>query len=133
MDRYTFRALYNGEFVYGNLIRAIYDGVPFFEIEHSDSQDFATWQVDKETIGQFIGMLDENDVEIFEGDIVKVTNNYHGKKGNFVFKAKIIYNKYVYGYQISYPNINNHFVSDCMKSGYFFEVIGNIHQNPELL
>lgn len=101
----------------------------YFNMDSYDRQEHDAWG----NIMQFTGMLDVKGVEIYEGDIVQVTNNYHGKPGNITFKAKIIYNEHVYGYQISYQNMNNHFVSDCMKSGYFFLVIGNVHENTELL
>jgi uncharacterized phage protein (TIGR01671 family) len=77
-----------------------------------------------ETIGQYIGLLDKNDTKIFEGDIVKQETD----------KAMVV-------------SWNNRFSSFCLdRDGWAFshwfgeytdpskcEVIGNIHDNPELL
>lgn len=78
--------------------------------------------IDPETVGQFTGLTDKNGKKIFEGDICKV--------GNLIYKVvfeyscwwfKILSNK-VY----CCPAFNSHCGEHC-------EIIGNIHDNPELL
>lgn len=79
-------------------------------------------QVNPETVGQFTGLTDKNGTKIFEGDVCKVGNLIY--KVVFEYSAwwfKILSNK-VY----CCPAFNSHCGDLC-------EVIGNIHDNPELL
>ena len=82
---------------------------------------------------QFTGLKDKNGVEIWEGDIVEAIMNYHGKETDVKFTAKIIYNENIGSFQISYLNMDDHFVNDTISHRYFLKKIGNIWDNPELL
>lgn len=78
------------------------------------------FRVDPETVGQFIGLTDKNSKRIFEGDILDVNGYAYACRwddGNVEFG---IYNKYE-SLGIAYIGAFNS------------EVIGNIHDNPELL
>jgi uncharacterized phage protein (TIGR01671 family) len=73
----------------------------------------------KKTIGQYIGRKDKNNKEIYEGDIVSCF--YEGEHSyDSAYKEEILY-KY------------NSFFCGENRIPNDIEVIGNIHENPELL
>ena len=76
---------------------------------------YSAYEVDPETVGQFTGLTDKNGKMIFEGDILEFrrgrTHIVNFEDGAFVFTGTAIPVRY----------------ADK------FEVIGNIHDNPELL
>lgn len=81
-------------------------------------------RVHAETIGEFTGLTDKNGKRIFEGDIVNGFNDLHQRLETY--KVKWACNNGFY------------FVDDCETEWHpehieNVEVIGNIHDNPELL
>ena len=83
-------------------------------------------EVIPETVGQFTGMIDKNGKKIFEGDFVR-TENYIGNVvyDEFFAKFKVIYSKFS-GNWFDFEGEGGYPIFlDC-------EVIGNIHDNPEL-
>ena len=74
--------------------------------------------VKPETVGQFTGLTDKNCVKVFEGDIVRI---FDGEYFSGVVK---------------YSNEQGSFTVDDTSLHYWvsdIEVIGNVHDNPELL
>lgn len=78
--------------------------------------------VQPETIGQYTGVTDKNGKKIFEGDIVKCTYIYDKGYG-LRFEPKIE--------AVVFREGNFNPLYNCERNS--FEVIGNIHDNPELL
>ena len=83
--------------------------------------------VDPDTVGQYTGLLDRNDKEIYEGDIIEVNRGCCERDGihfDFIFHAVVFCDKS--GFMYKGPGI---------FSGSFnnVKVIGNVHDNPSLL
>ena len=71
-----------------------------------------------ETVGQFTGLTDKNGKKIFEGDILEaIARNPVGEP----IVAEVV------------PNLNDYELMWDIEHSYEIEVIGNIHDNPELL
>lgn len=75
-----------------------------------------------ETVGQFTGQTDKNGTKIFEGDIIK----YHN-----LWVYTVRFDNERLGFYINDENIESSFLGNLY--GERCEVIGNIHDNPELL
>jgi len=78
-----------------------------------------SWVVYPETVGQYIGKKDKNNIEIYEGDI--------GVDKGFRYPLQVVFdeNDCAYG-MASLGNLVSYGISDT------FSVIGNIYKNPEL-
>lgn len=82
-------------------------------------------KIDPATVGQFTGLTDKNGKKIFEGDIIK--NEYESGKYQYF---KIVYGEKTLSWKVQ--NKYGMFGRLCHVIGNM-EVIGNIHDNPELL
>ena len=85
------------------------------------------------TVGQFTGLYDKNDNEIYEGDIL-IWGEGENKSGPLI----VIFKHGAFGYNYSENWFhsfagNTNFSFNPLNKDIRFEVIGNIHDNPELL
>ena len=103
------------------------------------------YKVDPETVGQYTGLKDKNGTMIFEGDILEVKNK-------ITYNTVIKYGEYTPDYFIKLLELNRGTATTSKfyglycetlgkenkelvitNSTQYFKVIGNIHDNPELL
>lgn len=132
----------NGEWVYGHYVATPLrqsDGFIYFIyeiIKEFDGDTFDTAynqylrEINPETVGQFTGLTDLNGKEIYEGDILETCDPKATKSGRMyvyfqdgMFCAKVDWSDEIIPL-IVYGN-------EIVKE--FIQVIGNIHDNPELL
>ena len=98
------------------------------------------WQgvyyTDKYTIEQYTGLKDKNGKEIYEGDIVEQfvfgVNTFNGKLCGRRTIWQIRWNEEECCFELHYLR-GSLFGDSLMNKNDEFEVIGNIHDNPELL
>ena len=148
-ERYLFRGKEkdSGKWIYGDL-RHISDGhggyiLCIVDNTNGRNNDVTGVEVLPETVGQYTGFTDKNGKRIFEGDIVRATieraercqspriengvigYDCIGMIGLILYKDK------------NGENVWSDFFNELSLSGliedYYFEIIGNIHDNPELL
>ena len=119
-----------GIWLYGNYI--LNRGAHFIAPqEFANGKTWEDYEVEEESIGQFTGLTDKNGKEIYEGDIISSKKRpqskhlifYCEKQGKFMAGLYGKTNIYDFGVcGVDFP---------AWMAGK--EVIGNIHDNPELL
>ena len=112
----------NGDSVEGNLFIPYKHDTPTQILIGTDIYRIS-YDVIPETVGQFTGFTDKNGKRIFEGDIIRKTNQGRHPK---IFTANIRTNFRVN--EEVYYGPCDHFTESCE-----YEIIGNIHDNPELM
>ena len=131
----------NGEWVEGYYYKAKYcrtddELCDYITVPHPKeyNEPSSHYIVDPETVGQYTGLKDKNGKRIFEGDIIKYKNT-DGIKFNGV--ALTVIGKVVYNEKNASFAISGKDEIGAKYYDYFpiknIEVIGNIHDDPELL
>ena len=108
---------------FGDLFRTNLDGG--VSIQFYDEVDgWMTEDVNEKTIGQFTGLFDRNKKEIYEGDILRIYDDERG-----VIEVRFVRGvfAFLWGGNLEEEAQINQPTHLCV------EVIGNIHDNPELL
>lgn len=128
------KRIINDDWIYGDLFREIaltptgrkrkseYNG--FWAIQAETSDGIKSYSVDTKTIGQFTSLFDRNKKEIYEGDILRINDDEKG-----VIEVRFVRGVFAF--------LWNGDLDDEMPinapTHEWAEVIGNIHDNPELL
>lgn len=113
----------NGEWAYGNFVRGCVDDFAYI-VEFGNKELCRNYvEVIPETVGQFTGSTDKNGKKIFEGDIIRKTNKGRHPE---IFTANI-HTDFRVNEEVYYGPCER-FIESCE-----YEIIGNIHDNPELL
>ena len=125
----------NVEWVYGNLVQTIKEGVyilkmpSFIPAKTFPAQMFI--EVHSESVGQYTGLKDKEGKELYDGDVVKY-EVYNLNEQSHFYNGEIQWRQGQLGTWWRYKSKNTTFM---LKTGNVFkmEKIGNIHDNPELL
>lgn len=126
----------NGEWVYGDLIR---DCICNTTVQHigyylygevADTENDDVVSVIPETVGQYTGLKDKNGKKIFDGDILYSSGAIEDYSLIVVrFDGGLFFDYYLKQLGECHDTEavqNKDWTEDC-------EIIGNIHDNPELL
>ena len=115
----------SGEWVYGTMYKIATDLNPFIL---TGGKRGCSYQVDEETVGQYTGLKDKNGKMIWEGDVIKWDYTCNEGKSHQV--------RYDVGsacFVASREHNGNIIDTVFYNDGQHAEVIGNIHDNPDLL
>lgn len=131
------KEILSGKMVYGSYVN--YYGTHYISPEN----DFPSFEVDPETVGQYIGRQDKQGNEIYEGDIVQFEDERvwfpikieSGKESYFMCFAKgiVTYDPPEYRInKIGKCGINFYDYMGELFSWDDLKIIGNKFENPEL-
>jgi uncharacterized phage protein (TIGR01671 family) len=108
----------NGKWVFGYY--HFDDSGDGFDAHYITDLNMDVHEVRPESVGQYTGLKDKNGKEIYEGDII---NDSFGDR-----EGRIKYNDYLAAFELcDYDGIH---VLTNGNGNSFFEVIGNIYENP---
>jgi hypothetical protein len=126
----------DGQWVYGGVLQGVGDFSVIYggKNENDPSEGLDKWCVYTDTLGQFTGLLDKNGTQIFEGDIVHILGNQTveaWKCVNYVALIAFLDG----GFCAIDGTIEEHGFRryTLARLDFDMEVIGNIHDNPNLL
>lgn len=130
----------NGEWVEGDYYQEAYTGNVYITFWNSFGLGFMdACQVVRDTVGQYTGLKDKNGEKIFESDMLKPFDDEIDKMvvefhhGSFLL---CLYGERGYMGEGGWVEEGNYGVFECeplSSYGDDVEVIGNIHDNPELI
>lgn len=116
----------NGNWVYGFLADYIAGIKASVNPEYMGVVDETNFNcVDPYTVGQYTGLTDKNGKRIFEGDILLPS------KGSLQIHLLVVFLDF--SWQMVLPSQKYYRHRLEVKDNGIYEVIGNIHENPELL
>lgn len=137
---YRGKRLDNGKWIYGCLLvyEKRYFVIPSEELKESEIESKFYWQlfekidyeVDPETVGQYVGKVDKDGTLIFEDDILQIDfkREYGGMKSHPSYIGFVRFEDGAFGIYQKGKGTQFFFQQGLIKT-----VLGNIHDNSELL
>ena len=133
----------SNKWYYGYPMSSVINNTVAFKGDKRLGSDYFDLLADATTLGQYIGLNDKNNIKIYDGDIVKILyTDWASKSDNDTRTLEEYLDSLTKVGVVCWDNLslcyhlkmkNDCFSSiHCGKYGYI-EVIGNIHDNPELL
>ena len=116
----------NGQWVYGSLVVSEnINPAIYYEVGKGLVKQLDWCYVNSDSIGQYTGLTDKEGNKIFEGDVVII-----GEK----LKTKVIYYDGAFRMQSEFsPTPIDTTEMGYMMREFSVRVIGNVHDNPELI
>lgn len=90
--------------------------------EFADGKSWDDYEIDPKTRGEYTGQKDKNGQEIYEGDVVATVMN------GCRYVQEVVWSDVTNGF-----SFRSHGCGPIFHKSSYMEVIGNIHDNPELL
>lgn len=87
--------------------------------------------VREDTLGQFTGLTDKNGTKIFEGDVVRISEDYYD--GLHYSGNEVYYSDGAFCVEYETPKYDVTSIGFLVREGVEVEIIGNIYDNPELI
>lgn len=136
----------NGEWIEGYLFSTVNHTYIVYTDQYDDDLFFSPKNifiaVDPKTVGQYTGLTDKNGKKIFEGDILKGFEYPFCCDDEFNYFAEVVWFNIspafgIYTFKNPKSNVRGISEGNTDYLEYFdidkWEIIGNIHDNPELL
>ena len=123
----------DGEWIYGDFFRN--RGLSFISTDGIVENPLATWRdynVRPETVGQFTGLYDKNGYEIYEGDIMMCVGKREDNKGR-KYLREVSFKNGSFCMKAPEYNVDSYFYNHMVNGELYWEVVGNIYENKELL
>ena len=119
--------------VYGGVLQGIGDFSIIYggENENDPSEGLEKWTVYTDTVGQYTGLTDKNGKKIFEGDIVE--GPCHSAWRHDTQRCVVAYGRYGFECRHHVDGLDSDYYTYKVLFSKKVEVIGNIHDNPDLL
>lgn len=147
MREYKFRGMAHDDWYYGNLVitydkdknKHYYIITEDYEGDCIELGTCASPEVEANTVGQYTGLHDKKGQEIYEGDIVRFPANDEYDEVNYIsyecwFDSR---DTFKYGWHFSRSKFHGCLCggNSCVSMEWArqLEVIGNVHDNKELL
>lgn len=122
---------YNNKWRYGDLVQEKWGQGKAIMIK----KDKTAWSILEETLGQYTGLKDKNEKEIYEGDIV-LLDAYTYEEPEFDGEYLVEYNELLGMWQLRNLEDNEDIKTFEDLNGWYklnIKLLGNIYDNPELL
>ncbi|EQC1535610.1 YopX family protein [Clostridium botulinum] len=115
------KRIVNYEWVYGYYFYDKFDDKHYILQAQEDEEEAFMYEVIPETVGEYTGLKDDNNKEIYEDDIIDTWNKNY----------RVIYNGYMWALKDFYISCLD--IPYDAFSEFSAKKVGNIHDNPKLL
>ncbi|GAA0083359.1 YopX family protein [Clostridium sp. CTA-6] len=120
-NKFRGKNTFNYKWVYGYYFYDKFDDKHYILQAQEDEEEPFMYEVIPETVGQYTGLKDDNNEEIYEDDIINTWNKNY----------RVIYDGYMWALKDFYISCLD--IPYDAFSEFSGKKVGNIHDNPKLL